>query len=247
MLTDAFPMEANVHERDSVMRAARAFGAFRIAFKELIAHYNGLSKVKPTNIEHQKNVTFPYPKSFTNSEGITTLFTYSKRFDPSKLIFIAAIDQSKLFIKFTQCYSKDAHQYCATAGFAPKLYSVTQLPAGWFMVVMEYLEPAMYRNLEPQDKESTHLVKEIVTHLHKGGFVHGDIRPINMMVHREWYSITGERKLLLLDFDWAGPEDEVKYPLDVNSHSIMRHGGVCGGAGIRKEHDWFMVEHLFDP
>jgi hypothetical protein len=249
VLTESFPMETNVHESAIVMRAARAFGAFRIAFQELTTHYNNLSKVVPSNLGRQREVMFPYPNSFANGSGVPTMFTYLERPDPSKLIFIATVGHSKVFIKFTQRYSEDAHRHCAAAGVAPELYRVTLLPAGWFMVVMEYLEPTMYRTLEPQDRGSVGLITEVgrvVGVLHAGGFVHGDIRTINMMVHCEWGSSMEARKLLLLDFDWAGQEGEVKYPLDVDTQNILRHSEVRGGAGMMKKHDLFVVEHLFD-
>jgi hypothetical protein len=49
-----------------------------------------------------------------------------------------------------------------------------------------------------------------------------------------------------LDFDWAGPDGEVKYPLNVDGINIKRHDEAYGGAVIRKEHDLVMAEHLFD-
>jgi hypothetical protein len=250
VLTTGFPMDINVHEVAPVMRAARAFGAFRIAFEELTTYYHSAPKEVPANLGRQREVMFPYPKSFADSRGVTTVFTYLEHPDPSKLIFIATIRQSKVFIKFTRRYSEDAHRHCAAAGVAPELYGVTPLPAGWLMVVMKYPEPTMYRTLTPQDKDSVGLVTEVdrlVDVLHDGGFVHGDIRTINMMVHCEWGSSTGAQKLLLLHFDWAGQEGEVEYPLFMDRHNIMRHNEVCGGAGITKEHDRFMVQHLFDP
>ena len=245
-------MERNVHEITHVTRAARAFGAFRIAFDELKTHYRSVvlnpryQRDAHQKEAHKREVAFPYPKSFINSDGATTSFTYLERPDPTKLNFIATFGQSKVFIKFTEQYSKAAHQHCATAGVAPQLYGVTPLPAGWLMVVMAYLEPSMYRTLELQDEGSAGLVKEVdrvVSVLHDGGFVHGDIRTINMMVHEEQDS--SKKEVLLLDFDWAGAEGTVKYPLDVDGLNIKRHDGASGGAVIRKEHDWFMVKHLF--
>lgn len=242
-------MESNVHESTAVMRAARAFGAFQIAFNELTTHY--LSVVFNPEYQrkgHEEEVVFPYPRSFTSSEGKTTPFTYLERLDPNRLIFIATFDQSKVFIKFTQQYSKGAHQHCAAAGIASHLYTVSSLPAGWSMVVMDYLDPTMYRTLEPQDKYSAGLVEEVersVRILHNGGYVHGGVRPVNVMVHREWDSSKEAQKLQLLDFDWAGLEGEVEYPLNVDRKHITRHNEVHGGAVITKGHDLFMVNRLF--
>jgi hypothetical protein len=67
-----------------------------------------------------------------------------------------------------------------------------------------------------------------------------------MMVHRGWDSSGDAPVLLFLDFDWAGPDGEVKYPLNVDGINIKRHDEAYGGAVIRKEHDLVMAEHLFD-
>jgi len=209
----AIPIDINIHESATLMCAARAFGAFRIAFHELITYYNNLSKPRP-----QRQVTFPYPNSFTDGSGIPTMFKYLDRYDSSKLIFIATTGHHKVFIKFTPQYSEDAHRFCARVGLAPQLYSVTPLPAGWFMVVMEYLDPTVYRTLGPQDSSDGDLVTEVgrvVGVLHDGGFVHGDIRTINMMVHCKWGLSTVVQKLLLVDFDWAGPEGKVESLIDL--------------------------------
>ncbi|CAG8522051.1 13719_t:CDS:2, partial [Acaulospora colombiana] len=244
-LTDIFALHINSHYRSS--QIARAFGAFRIAYNQLYKHYEDMPAVDRLS-DFQKSqqatrLTFPYPDSYT-VEGEKVKFTYDSRFDDKKLIFHGTTTEGiKVFIKFTTQYSLDAHQFCASVNVAPILYGFETLPGGWFMVVMEYLDPENYRTLEPDLDNKPHVeneIRQIVTALHGRGFVHGDIRGVNMMTRHRWESTSGTKNIVLLDFDWAGREGIVTYPEGVNGTSILRHGEVKDGKHIRKEHDWFM-------
>ena len=53
-------------------------------------------------------------------------------------------DGTKVLIKFTHHYSELVHQFCAKMGVAPTLLGFQQLLAGWWMVVMQYLDPQYY-------------------------------------------------------------------------------------------------------
>lgn len=96
------------------------------------------------------------------------------------------------------------------------------------MAVMEYIDPQSYRILRPDDGSNRRLVAEIqrvVTVLHDGGFVHGDIRDANMMTRNQWGTQEKAQNLLLLDFDWAGPKGVTKYPPNLNLQTVKRHEG----------------------
>ena len=112
------------------------------------------------------------------------------------------------------------------------------------MVVMEYLPPETYRVLGPGDGSNPDLRAEIwrvVEVLHGEGFVHGDIRDVNMMTRHQWSSEEDARNVLLLDFDWAGRQDTTEYPPNVNP-GVGRHEEAKDGALIKQEHDRFMVD-----
>jgi len=81
--------------------------------------------------------------------------------------------------------------------------------------------------------------------LHDGGFVHGDIRDVNMMTRRQWRP--DAQNVFLLDFDWAGPKDKTIYPPNLNRETVKRHEGAKDGAVITQEHDWAMVKCIFGP
>lgn len=64
-------------------------------------------------------------------------------------------------------------------------------------------------------------LKTETVELHQRGFVHGDIRPTNIMVKK-----SGESGIMLLDFDWAGAIGEARYPMNVNMQDIQRPEGA---------------------
>jgi RIO-like serine/threonine protein kinase len=82
------------------------------------------------------------------------------------------------------------------------------------IVLMEYLQDDEWKMMaEIQDKES---VKDKVTKavsmrtFHESGYVHGDLWDYNIMVK------TNMKEVKILDFDWAGPVGEARYPWFMN-------------------------------
>jgi len=57
----------------------------------------------------------------------------------------------------------------------------------------------------------------------------------------------GERKedFMLLDFDWAGPIGEARYPMNLNrSEGIWRPAGARDGTLILADHDIEMLQRI---
>ena len=239
-LTDHFTLNLNHHE--DLSRVARAFGALRIAFNKLCEYYRN-----PPTSGSPERVMFPYPDGWTTNGDVE--LTYCSRVDMNRLIFLATTTNGvRVLVKFTRRYSAAAHRYCARAGVAPALLGFRSLPAGWYMVVMEYLDPETYRILEPSDSSNNELVagvRRVVKTLHGGGFVHGDIRHVNILTRSQWTSSEGVQNVFLIDFDWAGLEGQTRYPPNINLTSVNRPKGVEDGELIQQAHDWFMVEHIF--
>ena len=234
------------------IRLARAFGAFRTAVNDLRDYYEKLNSRNLDELqtdERMFRVTFPYPDVY-ETEDRRIKFTYDSRFNNEKLIFLATTARgNKVLVKFTRHYSKEAHRHCAEAGVAPRLLGFQSLDAGWYMAVMEYLDPDTYRVLGPEDGSDPRVMTEIrrvVKVLHTGGFVHGDIRDINMMTRRHWRTEENAQNIFLLDFDWAGPNGATRYPRNLNRRTVKRHVGAEDGAVITEDHDWTMVDHIFD-
>ena len=82
-------------------------------------------------------------------------------------------------------------------------------------------------------------MKEVVETLKNNRYVHGDLRPQNLLQLQD-------RSVRVVDFDWAGDEGEVHYPLDLNQHCNW-HPHVAAGAVIEHSHDSFQLNYLRDP
>lgn len=65
-------------------------------------------------------------------------------------------------------------------------------------------------------------------------YVHGDVRPINIMVHVVDHRVAD---MQLVDMDWAGRHGEVTYPLLINTDTLAWPAGVAPLLPIKQEHD----------
>jgi hypothetical protein len=249
-LTPAFPMHTNQHEGDIATQAARTLGAFRRAIAKLQRHYAGLAlKNKATfTSEDYEGLIYPYRCHYFKEGSTKVDFRYVRRLHDNKLLFLCQDASSqKLCVKFTKRYSEAAHRHCANRDVAPRVYTVEPLPGGWIMVVMEYLEDDIYEPLlAPESSQAFFApeVRRVVGVLHEGKFVHGDVRGVNLMVRRK-SDMNGEGKnVLLVDFDWAGPQATTRYPPHIN-RDIYRPPGAIDGELITQEHDIAMVDDMF--
>ena len=241
VLTPSFPLHPNFW--NDVAPLARVFKAFRLAFSKLRKEYRDLFAVQPRDLPPANSVDFPYPYHYDDETGEKGSFTYDKRLDDSRLIFLATAPAKglRLFIKFTRQYGTDAHRACSDERIAPHLYDVVSLPGGWFMVVMEYLDPDAFRHVSGCGIELETEVRNAVGILHDRGFVYGDLRDCNMMCMKDG----GAWRVLLLDFDWAGRTGEARYPVGLNQETVRRPAGVCGRGIIQREDDNAMVNFIF--
>ncbi|KAJ7826696.1 hypothetical protein B0H14DRAFT_2161133, partial [Mycena olivaceomarginata] len=69
---------------------------------------------------------------------------------------------------------------------------------------------------------------EIISVLHNGGYVFGDLRWPNIMV--------AKKEVKLIDFDWAGKVGQAKYLIHL-AHNIGWPSGVTAMVLIEKAHD----------
>jgi len=250
-LTNIFPLNASFYDEETAIQTARAFGAFKIAVDKLSQYYQALDRAQPNppTPERSLRLTFPYPDGWTVGGEKFTL-TYRFRHYEDKLIFHATTTQGDArLVKFTRRYSKEAHDACAEAGVAPKLYGFLPLPAGWYMVVMDYFAPETYSVLQASDSSNASLVAgihAIVRVMHDLGYVHGDIRHVNIMKCLQKTGEWGVGSLFLIDFDWAGLVGKVRYPRNLNKKTVIRPADAEDGALIEQTHDLFMIEHMFD-
>ena len=126
----------------------------------------------------------------------------------------------------------------------PAFLGFEKLAGNWFMVVMDYMENyktlSTLEDLAPIYTQLRQMVTELVTSFHDQNFVHGDIRDSNFPVCMR----DGKLQRKLIDFDWAGREGEVQYPVLINVCTVHRPLAVVGGQLVKREHDLQMVENM---
>ncbi|GLB38821.1 hypothetical protein LshimejAT787_0506860 [Lyophyllum shimeji] len=232
VLSPALPF--HMHHSDTNLRtvAARHLGAYRRALDSLMKYYRN---------------ELPLITASPSLHGLSVRVYITE----DKLLFAGRLKDGggNICVKFAHRYSKDAHAFCASIGAAPRLLGFEVIPGGWVMVVMEllgedYVDYFDFRHRRDFDRERTRALLDEVNHsltqLHNAGFVHGDIRDINLMVSKG-----GEAKFRLVDFDWAGRAGEVRYPMNVHAgDDLWRPDGAYDGELITTQHDLEMFGRI---
>lgn len=154
------------------------------------------------------------------------------------LVYSGTRDDTRVVVKFTRRHeSLDVHHFAAhELDAAPSILDVSIINSQWTQVVMELVTP-----IDSADKsdaeymEQLSILRQKVEKLHESGFVHGDLRPPNVVLFTD-----KKQTPMLLDFDWAGKDGSVLYPSYFNLE-IDWADGVRPEAQIRKEHDLNML------
>ena len=130
-----------------------------------------------------------------------------KKMNNIEWLFEAECNGKKVAVKFVRTfYGEDVHKLLAKHELAPQLFSVTPLDGGWLAVVMEAIEGAPLRR--PAAKPVEEALKRAVSLMHTNGYVHGDVRPQNVLV--------SDNTVRIVDFDWAGKHPNARYPPELN-------------------------------
>eukprot|EP00727_Mastigamoeba_balamuthi_P012342 m51a1_g7730 hypothetical protein (612) ;mRNA; f:159789-161883 len=238
-------------DMDAMVAVARFVHAFKETLPRLLEHYRivlaSLSTTLP--VEHY----FPDFDRFSPREGEVVQLRYTDWPAKQRLLFRAeaigtaggTASAKQLAVKFTKQYCCEAHALLVQSGNAPVLLYEGPLgeTGGWRVVVMEWMEGLLdYRTAkksgEQHFKES--LVKAVQL-LHKSGFVHGDLRPPNVLGRR---NSEGMVDAIVVDFDWAGRDGAALYPPFMNHELISWADGVSDSQPMKREHDEVMVRRL---
>jgi hypothetical protein len=255
-LTPLFNLTIHWLDRKARNAIVSSLDAFVAAVNHIEAHYKSIqadAKAKPTRPKTydpllQKARFFPFKTSYKHLGEEITL-TYDERAD-SNLVFFATTEQAsprECVIKFAWQYSEAAHKCLMSLSSAPELYECVQISADWTAVVMQRsrFKPLRGYPLTSEQQEKVRCkVENVVRALHKGGFVHGDIRDTNILVNPDMLD-SDNVAIHTIDFDWAGQIGEALYPPGVNTTSVKRPSGVKGGELIDVQHDLDMVSYLF--
>jgi hypothetical protein len=218
------------------------FAALRKAILELRTYYTETPLLKLTD-EQRK---FPYFNRFGDVE-----FLYHECLDPehNRLLFLAGTTSpgpmlsagSFVIVKFTRLYGTAAHTAMSELGFAPKIYHHELLPGGWTVVVMEQIiRPfKLLRDMGAERAALRSTLEDAVKQMHGAGFVHGDLRRGNI------FGDVQSKSIKIIDWDWAGKAEEVKYPILINL-ALPRHPDVGPSRPITMAHDRKALDILLD-
>ncbi|KAI6023542.1 hypothetical protein BKA83DRAFT_10528, partial [Pisolithus microcarpus] len=246
----------STHDDDHWLRISRIFYVLKESIKRLESWYESYN-APCYDLKHP----VPHPRFFpsvnTFSEnGVEVRFEYKKPLedDQTCVTYLAETVEAprkKIVVKFVTRYGADAHRTMAEAGFAPKLryfgpIDTTEDAVSYDklrMVVMDYMEgvtlsTAIKQGEVPASIE-THL-RQAIEHLHGAGFVFGDLRAPNVIV-----TPSDEITARLIDFDWAGKDGEVTYPVLINKELVWAKG-VEALRPIEKEHDLFNLNSTLE-
>ncbi len=170
-------------------------------------------------------------------------FVYDQCFVDKRLFFAHSKETPymRFCIKFRRRYSETAHRAAVELNMAPRLYAVDTF-YGWYMIVMEDLSAAYVTLDSLRGRDMAGRVRDALRQLHEAGFVHGDVRDLNVMVRRA-SAPTTLPEFQLVDFDWAGAVNEATYPHSMNPEVPRAADAVVGGK-ITPAHDMFMSSLL---
>ncbi|KAK1928503.1 WD repeat-containing protein 5B [Phytophthora citrophthora] len=216
---------------------ARMCASLKAAVQELTKSCSELSAsrqnraigLRSTTLERLK---FPY-KDSAKRNGADVTFEYLEVVQ--RFVFKATHDGNNVIIKFAKRYGREVHEYCSSAGFAPKLLFYESLPNGWVFVVMEQLLLCPLRHADGEIVRDQLL--KIKNTLKDKSFVHGDLREHNVM----WD--TSKNRVVLIDFDWSGRDGVDTYPPFMNAEIAWPQGAVCGKP-LRVDHDAYWIASI---
>jgi hypothetical protein len=149
-------------------------------------------------------------------------------------------------------YSVDLHRFLASKGAAPKLYGYRCVGGDYHVVVMQDLRQDGYISLFEFAKERSKKIPKsvetevttVMREMHKGGFVHGDLRETNIMV-----KINNDNRnvqVAFIDFDWGGLINEATYPNADLHRDIKRQDPDDIKRRIGREDDEQTVRAMFE-
>lgn len=242
-LSPSIPLCFNEFDTGFMENLIRFMTALRRIFCSLDAIYQNPS----VHAVDPDQIAFPYIRSYKSPSGATVAFKYIERLSQIRLVFTAHTeDNCKIIVKFGYGrYGVDAHKAAAQSCLAPALLNYTELAGGWWMVVMKILEYDFKScdEVEELEKPCKIAIEEALSKFHRLGFVHGDFRDVNVFVR--FYD--GQWECQIIDFDWAGREGEVVYPIGVYlTRAVWRPEQYMDGKLITSDHDIkTMKEFLF--
>jgi serine/threonine protein kinase len=238
--------------RSHVNRVARIFYALQTSLFKLKDYYETcvIEYPRPAPTRYFPSIT-TYGKNPHQRVQFKYLGYLERGFDCVTLHAETCTEPVRhIVVKFVERYSEQAHHMLAEEGCAPQLLYHGSLQFGpeqpsynsLFMVVMDYVDgDTLALAKSTMSKAMIETVraelKHVLTLLHDKELVFGDLRPPNVM-------ITKGKRVMLIDFDWAGIAGQVQYP-HLLSSAVEWPKDVKPLDLIKKEHDLEMLAKIF--
>jgi hypothetical protein len=165
--------------------------------------------------------------------------------------FACTVSGDDAAVKFSSAYGEVAHRALADAGLAPQLLAFER--RGTYAVSLTRWHPwptLSEINDEDIDDGLVDAVRDALERatavLDKHGLVLGDIRGPNVIVHRNEAAAarSGPWRVMLIDFDWAGPAGHVNFPWRLNTEVEWPDGAP--GRAIQADDDRHMCRMLLE-
>jgi hypothetical protein len=136
---------------------------------------------------------------------------FTPRSKKNSSLYIAVVrgedEEKEIVVKFTRRYCIELHTFCAMKGNAPRILGYQKLSGNWIAIAMDYVSAGSITNAQGRNKHRKKwaaAARKLVKSFHDRGWVHGDLRDVNILCKRE--------KPMLVDFSWGGKDEEVCYP-----------------------------------
>ena len=213
-----------LHEPHSQDATAKKLACVLYAIQVIV---NKLSKLQPTGF------LLPY-YHYTNSQSITLAYPLKDKV----CVWKASLNERVVVVKFVCHYGIEVHRYLASENMAPSVLHTEKLPGGWIVVVMDYVDGESPVSLETDNdrKKFGEFKKKLKDALKRKEFVHGDLRSPNIIKCGD--------KFMVIDFDWAGKNGEVEYPITINMKQSRWHHDVKPCHLIVHAHDEFQLDMI---
>lgn len=134
----------------------------------------------------------------------------------------------KVLVKIVQGnYGYEAHKITAESGFSPKLFGMAKLDGVPTAYAMELLSGSddwqhlhhrfIYTPTLEHFEKLKDQIDQFLALMEKHNLVHGDLRANNIFIRVDGKKV----ELRVLDWDWAGVQGTVRYPLDRNPAGLI--------------------------
>lgn len=227
------------------------------AVKELRDHYKAVHAAHPSDLAPVSSaardlaIALPYPlrcKEFADVEALL----------PGKLVYAATHvpTGNRVCVKFTTCQNAEClpvQRAWAAAGLAPAVVDSTALPGAFEMHVMDLLPakdgwmPLHHLSNAAEEGAARECVEQALVLAHAVDVAsgadscyraaHGDCRDANVLVRLRPGNLA-KYDVRFIDFDWAGPAGQQRYPAYMSPSSAVHWPATAfPGALLQQSHD----------